>query len=52
MKFEEFVKELHIDYFYQGNYPKDYEKEFKDLYRKVEQCIKQLEADLMEEAKI
>jgi len=45
-KFDEFIRKLHVDYFYQGNYPRDYDEEFKNWYEKVEQYIKQLESNL------
>jgi len=36
-EFEEFINVLHIDYFYNGNYPANYEEEFEKWYRKVEE---------------
>jgi len=40
--FDQFVDRRHIDYFYHGNYPKDYQGEFEKWYGKVEQYINQL----------
>lgn len=40
--FNQFVDRLHIDYFYHGNYPKDYQGEFEKWYEKVKQYINRL----------
>ena len=42
-EFEEFINVLHIDYFYNGNYPANYEEEFEKWYRKVEEFVSELE---------
>jgi hypothetical protein len=44
--FSKFIKKLHIDYYYQGNYPEDHEAEFENWHKKVERYIKQLEEEL------
>jgi len=41
--FNQFVDRLHIDYFYHGNYPKDYQGEFEKWYEEVERYINRLE---------
>ena len=42
-EFEEFINTLHIDYFYNGNYPSNYEEEFEKWYKKVEDFVRRLE---------
>jgi len=42
--FREFIEKLHVEYFYDGNYPKEnVEMEFKKWAQKVEQFIRELE---------
>ena len=41
-KFEEFINVLHIDYFYNGNYPENYEEEFEKWHKKVEEFVSKL----------
>ena len=43
-EFEEFINVLHIDYFYNGNYPaENYEEEFWKWHKKVEEFVVKLE---------
>jgi len=42
-EFEEFINTLHIDYFYNGNYPENYEEEFEKWHEKVEDFVRRLE---------
>ena len=42
-EFEEFINTLHIDYFYNGNYPANYEEEFEKWYKRVEEFVSELE---------
>ena len=42
-EFEEFINTLHIDYFYNGNYPVNYEEEFEKWHKKVEDFVRRLE---------
>ena len=42
-EFEEFINVLHIDYFYNGNYPANYEEEFEKWYKRVEESVSELE---------
>jgi len=42
-EFEEFINVLHIDYFYNGNYPANYEEEFEKWYKRVEEFVSELE---------
>jgi len=42
-EFEEFINTLHIDYFYSGNYPENYEEAFEKWHRKVEEFVSKLE---------
>ena len=42
-EFEEFINVLHIDYFYNGNYPENYEDEFERWYKRVKDFIRRLE---------
>ena len=42
-EFEEFINTLHIDYFYNGNYPENYEEEFEKWYKRVEEFVSELE---------
>ena len=42
-EFESFINVLHIDYFYNGNYPANYEEEFEKWYRRVEDFVRRLE---------
>ena len=44
-EFEEFINTLHIDYFYNGNYPENYEEEFEKWYKKVEDFVRRLESE-------
>jgi len=44
-EFEEFINTLHIDYFYNGNYPVNYEEEFEKWYKKVEDFVRRLESE-------
>ena len=41
----EFIGTLHIEYFYNGNYPKNYEEKFEKWYKKVEKFISRLEKE-------
>ena len=43
-EFEEFINTLHIDYFYNGNYPANYEEEFGKWYKKVDNFVRRLES--------
>jgi len=43
-EFEEFINVLHIDYFYNGNYPENYEEAFEKWYEKVEDFVRRLES--------
>jgi len=43
-EFEEFINVLHIDYFYNGNYPENYEEAFEKWYEKVEDFVMRLES--------
>ena len=46
-QFREFIDVLRIDYFYNGNYPKDrVEEEFDKWYRIVEEFIRSLEHEI------
>lgn len=48
--FNEFIRVLHIDFFYNGNYPKDkVEEEFRKWYEKVEKYINDLETRVKNE---
>ena len=42
-EFEDFINILHVDYFYNGNYPANYEEEFEKWYKRVEEFIVKLE---------
>jgi len=42
-EFEEFINTLHVDYFYNGNYPANYEEAFGKWYKKVEEFVSKLE---------
>jgi len=42
-EFESFINVLHIDYFYNGNYPENYEEAFEKWHEKVEDFIRRLE---------
>jgi len=42
-EFEEFINTLHIDYFYNGNYPENYEEAFEKWHKKVEDFVRRLE---------
>ena len=42
-EFESFINVLHIDYFYNGNYPENYEEAFEKWHKKVEDFIRRLE---------
>ena len=44
-EFEEFINTLHIDYFYNGNYPANYEEEFEKWYKRVEDFVRRLESE-------
>jgi len=44
-EFEEFFNTLHIDYFYNGNYPANYEEEFEKWYKRVEDFVRRLESE-------
>ena len=37
------INTLHIDYFYNGNYPENYEEEFEKWHEKVEDFVRRLE---------
>ena len=43
-EFEEFINTLHIDYFYNGNYPENYEEEFEKWHEKVKNFVRRLES--------
>ena len=46
-EFREFIDVLHIEYFYNGNYPKDkIKEEFDRWYAKVEEFIEKLESEM------
>lgn len=42
-EFEEFINVLHIEYFYNGNYPDNYEEEFEKWHHRVEDFVRKLE---------
>jgi len=42
-EFEEFINTLHIDYFYNGDYPANYEEEFEKWHERVEDFVRRLE---------
>jgi len=42
-EFEEFINVLHIDYFYNGNYPENYAEVFEQWHKRVEEFVKNLE---------
>lgn len=42
-EFEAFINVLHIDYFYNGNYPESYEEEFEKWHKKVEEFVMKIE---------
>jgi len=42
-EFEEFINTLHVDYFYNGNYPENYEEAFEKRHEKVEDFVRRLE---------
>jgi len=42
-EFKEFINTLHVDYFYNGNYPSNYEEAFEKRYEKVEEFVSNLE---------
>ena len=44
-EFEEFINTLYIDYFYNGNYPSNYEEEFEKWYKRVEDFVRRLESE-------
>ena len=44
-EFEEFINVLHIDYFYNGNYPANYKEEFGKWYKRVEDFVRRLESE-------
>jgi len=44
-EFREIIDTLHIDYFYSGNYPENYEEEFEDWYKKVEEFVRKKEEE-------
>lgn len=46
MRFDQLIERLHIDYFYLGNYQREYEKEFDNWYRSIEEYVKRLESEL------
>ena len=47
-EFEEFINTLHIDYFYNGNYPANYEEEFGKWYGRVEDFVRRLAKETRE----
>jgi predicted nucleotidyltransferase len=49
-QFEEFIKILHLRYFYDGAYPDDFEAEFDRWHEKVEDFVKGLERAKGDEA--
>jgi len=42
-EFENFIDVLHVDYFYNGNYPENYEAAFEKWYERVEDFVRKLE---------
>ena len=51
--FNKFINILHINYFYNGNYPKDrVEEEFHEWFRKVEAYVNGLESKIKEKASL
>jgi len=42
-EFDNFINILHVDYFYNGNYPANYEEEFEKWYKRVEDFVRRLE---------
>ncbi len=44
-EFEEFINVLHIDYFYNGNYPDNYEEEFEEWHKRVEDFVRKMEEE-------
>ena len=47
-EFEGFINTLHIDYFYNGNYPANYEEEFGKWYGWVEDFVRRLAKETRE----
>ena len=45
-QFEEFIKVLHLRYFYNGGYPEDFEAEFEEWWEKVEGFVRKLEGEV------
>ena len=43
--FDEFVRVLHVRYFYEGNYPREGAEEFQRWLRKVEEYVERLESE-------
>ncbi len=42
-EFEEFINTLHVEYFYNGTYPANYEVAFEKWYERVEDFVRRLE---------
>ena len=42
-EFDDFINILHVNYFYNGNYPANYEEEFEKWYKRVEEFVSELE---------
>ena len=42
-EFENFIDVWHVDYFYNGNYPENYEAAFEKWYERVEDFVRRLE---------
>lgn len=42
-EFEDFINILHVDYFYNGNYPENYEEGFEKWHKKVKEFVRKLE---------
>ena len=52
MQFKKYIDTLHVEYFYDGEYPKaDTEAEFAKWMQEVEQFIRELEAESSEAGK-
>lgn len=47
-EFEELINTLHIDYFYNHNYPANYGEEFGKWYGRVEDFVKRLAKETRE----
>lgn len=42
-EFKKIINTLHIEYFYNGNYPENYEDAFEKWHKEVEEFVRMLE---------